>query len=259
MNQPQPKRARDSSPRGGATPSSSSHHGGGDPLTRCATLPCSSHDAMERGFSRRASDDCTPTRWADMPRGPTRSKGIRVSSTASIGPRFASTSSIGTRVDDGDGAGGVMTTTTTAPSRSSARPASIGGTAKVYSSQEFSVARSGFFARRSPSADSLDGLTEEAEAISGMDDSYNDRENRKCRKFGVGDGGGGSGRGGGGGDGGGRESSQGTMVGSNTTTVVAPSRHWIMPTDSPMESSGRSTLRGASFFHSSIAYGDAQV
>lgn len=204
-------------------------------MPRTGSLPCSS-DRMERGFSRRASDDYTPTRWADMPRASFRSAGTRV----------ASAESIGTRVD---GAGAIATTATArAPS------ASIGvgvgeAVPRVYSG-EFVVARSGFFARRSPSADSLDELPEDAEEISDMDDSFS-RESAKCRKFGV------DGRGGGR-SGSGREISQRTMDESNATTVTS-SRHWAMPTDSPTSSDGRPELRGAGFAPTSKSFRDAQV
>lgn len=181
---------------------------------------------MERGFSRRASDDYTPTRWADIPRASCRSTGTQVASTASVG----------TRVDSAD-----AMTTATAPTP----PTSIGVIPKVYSG-DVAVARSGFFARRSPSAGSFDELAEEAEAISEMHGSFN-RESIKCQKYGIDrDGGGGKG------------SNQETMVGRNATTATS-SHHWAMPTDSPMSSNGCSSLRGGGFAPTSNSFRDAQV
>lgn len=160
----------------------------------------------------------------------------------SAGTRMVSTESIGMRVDD---AGAITTTTAPRP------PPNVGEHAipRAYSS-DFVVARSGFFARRSPSADSLDELPEDAEEISDVGDGFNG-ESIKCQEYGV------DGRGGGEG-GGGRKRSQDTMVGSNATTVLT-SRHWVMPTESPMSSDGRSTPRGAGFAPTSTSFRDAQV
>lgn len=165
-------------------------------------------------------------------------------------PRGTFSSTGGTRID----VSGTMTTTGT---RAPTPPASVGAVPKQYPG-ELVVARSGFFARRSPSADSLGAHSDgepEAEEISDIHDSFDDRatvktESLKCQGQDYGvcvDG-----------DDGDIESSQGTVASSNDTTV-APARHWAMPADSPMMSNGYPAVRGTGFAPTSMSFKDATV